>query len=238
MPVLISVNEVPRLKVIVSVLMDISRQKELEREVVEIASLEQRRIGQDLHDTVGQELTALNMLAGDLVEALETEPSKSRPLADRISRGLRRMQDELRSVMRGIMPVTVDNEGLMAALTDLADGIQAEGKVNCTFDCPSPVAVADNVIATHLYLIAQEAVRNAVKHARADAISITLQSDGDLILSVQDDGDGMPVREVEKEGMGLRIMHNRAAIIGAKLTIDQAEPRGTLVTCVLNRPGR
>jgi signal transduction histidine kinase len=105
--------------------------------------------------------------------------------------------------------------------------------VICTSDCPEPVSVADNLIATHLYLIAQEAVHNAVKHAGARTVHITLKAEEGLVLSVQDDGTGIPAQP--GEGLGLRNMRNRAAIIGAKLTIEPAQPAGTVVACVLAR---
>ena len=122
----------------------------------------------------------------------------------------------------------------MAALSDLADRIQQEGKATCKFDCPEPVSVADNLNATHLFLIAQEAVHNAVKHAQPKniRISLNLKSDDLLVLNVQDDGIGMPTQPTENAlnaCLGLRIMRNRAAIIGARLTIQPAEPTGTLV---------
>jgi nitrate/nitrite-specific signal transduction histidine kinase len=123
----------------------------------------------------------------------------------------------------------------MAALADLADRTQQEGKVTCTFHCPAPVSVADNLTATHVYLIAQEAVYNAVKHAQAQKVGISLTANGGLVLSVQDDGVGMPAQVEEKRGLGLRIMRNRATIIGARLTFEPAAPTGTLVTCVLTR---
>jgi len=107
--------------------------------------------------------------------------------------------------------------------------------VTCTFDCPEPVTVADNLTATHLYLIAQEAVHNAVKHGKPRNIWIGLQGNHALVLRVQCNGMGMPARPLATEGLGLRIMRNRAAIIGAKLTIGPAEPAGTVVTCVLAR---
>ena len=213
---------------------DVTQRKELEREVVEIASQEQRRIGQDLHDSVGQELTALNILAGDLAETQRTDPSSGSKLVDQMVGGLQRSQQELRAVLRGLLPVAVDAEGLMASLSDLARRVQQEGKATCKFDCPKPVAVTDNHTATHLYLIAQEAVHNAIKHAKPKNISISLTSDGHLVLKVQDDGMGIPTQPTENHGgLGLRIMQNRAAIIGATLTIQSAEPTGTLVTCTL-----
>jgi signal transduction histidine kinase len=123
----------------------------------------------------------------------------------------------------------------MVALTELANRTQEEGNVSCTFDCPSPVALADNLTATHLYLIAQEAVRNAVKHARPRNVRITLEADQFLVLRVHDDGTGMPVQPTAVQGLGLRIMRNRAAIIGAALTIEPTQPTGTRVTCRLAR---
>jgi signal transduction histidine kinase len=97
------------------------------------------------------------------------------------------------------------------------------------------VAVADNFAATHLYLIAQEAVLNALKHAQARNVRISLMSDHNLTLRVQDDGIGIPDSLTEVQGLGLRIMRNRAAIIGASLTIVPRQPEGTVVTCVFAR---
>jgi len=235
-PVDLAVSEVGHLKLFTGLLRDISRRKELEREVVEIASLEQRRIGEDLHDSVGQELTALNMLASDLAEILRSDPAHASQLVERLVQGLQRSQLELRAVMRGLLPVSVDAEGLMAALSDLANRTQQEGKATCVFDYRKPVLVEDNLFATHLYLIAQEAVHNAVKHARCRNVRISVDLNHLLVLRVQDDGIGMPALTTEKHsGLGLRIMRNRAAIIGATLTIQPAEPTGTLVTCALAR---
>jgi PAS domain S-box-containing protein len=234
-PVDLTISEVEPLKLFTGIIRDITRRKELEREVVEIASLEQRRIGQDLHDSVAQELTAINLLAGDLTESLKANRPDCQDLAVLIARGLQNSQQALRAVMRGLLPVSVDSQGLMAALADLAERTRQVGKTTCTFDCPEPVHVADNLTATHLYLIAQEAVHNVVKHAQAGEIRIGLRSDRELYLSVEDDGVGMPVKPSESEGLGLRIMRNRAAIIGATLTISRGEPHGTLVRCVLPR---
>jgi two-component system CheB/CheR fusion protein len=234
-PTDLAVSEIAHLKLFTGIHRDLTERKQLERDVVEAASLEQRRIGQDLHDTVAQELTALNILAGDLAETLPTDPARAAQLVEQMTQGLQRSRQELRAVLRGLLPVAVDSEGLMAALADLAERTQQEGKVSCVFDCPMSVSVAENVTATQLYLIAQEAVHNAVKHANARTVRIRLKADGGLGLSVQDDGIGMPSGSPESHGLGLRIMHNRAAIIGAKLTLEPARPTGTVVTCALPR---
>jgi two-component system CheB/CheR fusion protein len=169
-PADLAVSEIEHLKLFTGIHRDLTQRKQLERDVVEIASVEQRRIGQDLHDTVAQELTALNLLAGDLSETIPTDPARTSELVEQISRGLHRSQKELRAVLRGLLPVAVDREGLMAALADLADRTGQEGKVTCVFDCPEEVSVPDNVAATQLYFITQEAVQNAVKHAQARTI--------------------------------------------------------------------
>jgi PAS domain S-box-containing protein len=234
-PVELAVSEIEHLQLFTGIHRDLTQRKQLEREVLEAASLEQRRIGQDLHDTVGQELTALNLHAGNLTKMLRTDPAKASKVAAQLAQGLRRMQQDLRAVLRGLLPVAVDGEGLMSALADLAERTSRVGKVTCTFHCPIPVSLGDNLTATHLYLIAQEAVHNAVKHAQAREISIQLTRDGGLVLSIQDDGIGMPALPAENQGLGLRIMRNRAGILGAKLTIEPVQPNGTIVTCVLAR---
>jgi PAS domain S-box-containing protein len=233
-PTDLSVSEIKHLKLFTGIHRDLTERKQLERDVVETASLEQRRIGQDLHDSVAQELTALNMLAKDLADTVQSDTAKAAQLAGQMAQGLQRSLHELRAVLRGLLPVAVDSEGLMAALADLAGRTQQEGKVQCVFDCPRPVSVADNLTATHLYLIAQEAVYNAVKHAQARTVRIALACDGELVLSIQDDGVGMPL-PMECTGLGLRIMRNRAAIISARLTIEPAEPSGTAVSCTLKK---
>lgn len=230
----LAVSEVEPGELFTGILRDVTRRKELEREVVEIASLEQRRIGQDLHDTVAQELTGLSILAGGLAEAFRGDPA-SAALAERLTQGLRRSQDQLRVIMRGLLPVPVEKQGLMAALADLAERTAQEGGPACTFDCPEPVSLSDNLTATHLYLIAQEAVRNAIRHARPRHVRIRLEANDLLILTIEDDGVGMPSPSMEVGGLGLRIMRNRAAVIGAILTIEPAQPTGALVRCVLSR---
>jgi signal transduction histidine kinase len=234
-PVDLTVSEVEPGKLFTGMIRDITRRKELEREVLEIASLEQRRIGQDLHDSVGQELTALNIVVGDLAETLRSEPLKAPMLVEQLNEGLQRTQAELRTVLRGLLPVPVDSEGLMASLTDLAKRVEQEGKVACQFECPKTVSIGDNLVATHLYLIAQEAVHNALKHARPQNIQISLAANERLVLRVQDDGIGISSEASQAPGLGLRIMRNRAAVIGAVLTIEPAQPAGTLMTCTVPR---
>lgn len=220
-------------------ILDLTARKELEREVVETVSLEQRRIGQDLHDSVGQELTALKLRADELAEILQSDPAGATKLVEQMRRGLLRCSQDLRLVLRGLLPVAVDAEGLMAALAELAQRSQQEGKTTCTFECPEPVYVSDNLTATHVFLIAKEAVHNALKHARPREVHISLHEVGGcLILRVQDDGTNKSGTFLEHRGLGLRIMRNRAAILGGTLAVEPARPHGTVVICTIRQPNR
>ena len=241
---------------------DLSQRKELQAEILRIATDEQQRIGQELHDNVQQQLTGLGLLAENLAEALahsgdgnelskETGGKQLATAAARVAQGVREALEDTRLLARGLIPVEVDGHGLMSALSDLAAQTSQlrvhsadsheTALVTCTFRCDSPVEMADNFVATHLFRIAQEAVTNALKHGHADRIEITLAKEmGQLSLAIQDNGRGVdenssarPADSPLPKGMGLRIMGYRAALIGAILKVERLEPRGTRVLCTL-----
>jgi len=143
-----------------------------------------------------------------------------------------------RSLARGLSPVQLDANGLMSALEELADAIHSMFKVSCRFECDGTVLVEDTVAATNLFRIAQEAVSNAIKHGHARHIVINLShTRGRIALTVRNDGAAFPVT-LDRQGMGLRIMGHRAALIGANLTIKRDGKAGAIVTCSLSRTGR
>lgn len=214
------------------VIRDISERKTLQRELLTILSEEQRRIGQDLHDSVGQRLTGLGMLAASLATTLREHSPADVKAASKLATGVEKTLDQIRKLSKGLLPVEVDAEGLKAALTELADTITHESGVHCDFDCKRPVPVEDNEHATHLYRIAQEAVTNALKHGKPRQVKISLAGDDKhIILSVRDNGKGISSEAWQAEGMGLKTMQYRAALIGATLSIDRVKTGGTLVTC-------
>ncbi len=211
---------------------DITEHKTLQREVLEIAALEQRRIGQDLHDGIGQELTGLTMLTQRLVGELNEESRPQGTAAAKIHSGLEQALSHVRAVSKGLVPVEVDAEGLMVALAELAARTNELHGVSCTFECRRPVAIPDNQTATHLYRMSQEAVTNAIKHGHPRNIVIRLGvEDGLATLRVIDDGTGFSPVSENTTGTGLRIMRYRADLIGAQLAITAARPHGTIVTC-------
>ncbi len=218
------------------VLRDLSVRKALEQEVLEAATMEQWRIGRELHDSSGQELTALGLLAEALVEALtKTSPGEA-VLATKIAEGVKRVLGQVRALSRGLIPAEVDAPGLMAALAELASRTSELHGVTCTFECREPVLVEDNQTATHLYGIAKEAVSNALKHSGAKNIRISRESvERSLVLRVRDDGSGLPSEAPESKGIGLKIMRYRAGLINAGLTIGPADRGGTLVSCMISK---
>ncbi|HEY8503106.1 MAG TPA: ATP-binding protein, partial [Gemmataceae bacterium] len=127
-------------------------------------------------------------------------------------------------------------EGLRAALEDLAARTREQAGVACALECAGPVELADGVTATHLFRIAQEAVSNALRHARPRQIRIGLAGGpAALTLAVRDDGVGIPEPAGEEKGLGIRLMRHRAGVIGGTLAVGAAEGGGTLVTCTLPR---
>ena len=252
-PVEVSVSEVDHLKIYMGLMRDLTSRKQLEREIVEIASLEQQRIGQELHDSIGQQLTGTIMLCQVLLESaraiqpLETEPIPIKnakgcqqvlSLAQRLQSYVEEALQNIRDICRVLSPVPITADGLKVALEQLAAKTSSQTHVDCTFDCPKPVFLSDNLTATHLFNIAQGALSNALRHAQASHIQIRIeQADHQLLLAIRDDGIGLPPSNVP--GMGMRIMQNRAQIIGGTLMIRSVQPTGTEVTCIcqnMNHP--
>jgi PAS domain S-box-containing protein len=233
-PLEVAVSEAVPGKVFTGIIRDISRRRQLEREVTEIAAAEQRRIGQELHDGVSQELTGLTMMAAALRERLKDDAPSAEALARRVIDGLGEVQKQVRQVSHGLIPVEVDAEGLRAALEDLAERIRHQASIPCVFQCPQPVFVKDSLTATHLFHIVQEATNNALRHGRPSRIEIQLRGRPEaLVLMICDDGAGLPADQNGHSGVGLRLMRYRANLIGGVLHIGPAEKKGTLVTCTL-----
>ncbi len=209
-----------------------AEQLRLEREVLEISESERRRIGQDLHDGLGQQLTAASMTTNALVGALKTDAPALAERGEDIGRQLREAIAETRSLSHGLAPVALVDDGLMGALLLLAEGTSRSGAVRCVFECTKPVCVTDAQMAGHLYRIAQEAVNNALKHAASSEIRIGLeQRDGWLLLEVDDDGEGFSESSLPNDGIGLRVMRYRVQLIGGDLEIASAPAGGTRICC-------
>jgi signal transduction histidine kinase len=209
----------------------------LERVILETADREQRRIGADLHDGPGQQLTAASLATNGLITALESAAPALVPQAESLSRQLREILAEVRALSHGLAPVALADEGLIYALHELAEATTCSTGVRCIFDCPLPVSVPDIALAGHLYRIAQEAVNNAVKHASPHEIRVGLRRrEHTLVLEVDDDGDGLPETLAAGGGIGLRVMRHRAQLIGGTFEVGSAPAGGTRIACYIPSP--
>lgn len=219
------------------ILHDITARKRAEEEVRRIGDDERQRIAADLHDGVLQELAGTSYLAAALQRALEHERHPLATNAARIERAIKEMIDHTRQVALAMDPTVPGGRGLTGALRRFTETVSEPDGVVCTFEPSAPIAVDDPVAANHLYRIAQEAIRNAVRHGRATRVTVRLSEKlGQVCLTVADDGCGLPAEVASAPGMGLDVMRYRAAVIGATLTIVPRAGGGTEVVCRLRKP--
>ena len=205
----------------------------LERDIVDVSEHEQRRIGQDLHDGLCQVLAGIGCAVTMLKDDLHAKSLPEAATAEEIEGYIRDAAAEARDLARGIFPVLKDAMGLEIALEELASVARKLYHRQVIFSCPDEIQIWDPDAAMHLYRIAQEALSNAMKHAKAKEVRIILRVEGpDILLTVEDDGLGIPehARSVSS-GMGLRTMLYRSKQIGAQLDVRRGESRGTIVSC-------
>lgn len=214
----------------------IVQRERLEREVLSISTREQQRISHDLHDSVGQELTGLSLMAKSLTKRLAAKSLPEAEDAQLIMNSVQRVLNQVHDAVYGLAPVELDAQGLMVSLKRLVVTTAEQCDVECQFACDGMVPVADNNTATHLYRIAQESLQNAVKHSQANQIVIRLRANnGHIVLEICDDGKGIRESSDRPIGMGLHIMRYRARAIDATLDIDSPDGIGTTITCTLKQ---
>ncbi|MBI5772383.1 MAG: response regulator [Verrucomicrobia bacterium] len=226
-----------RLEFIICAGIDLTDRKRLEMEVLEISDREQRRIAQDLHDGLGQQLAGIACLCDALKQDMAAQKSPQAADATKVASLLTDAVGQTRRLARGLYPVENKPEGLMHALAELAERTTDIFRVDCQFLCPRPIRVENDSVATHLYRIAQEAVTNAIKHGKAKWIEIGLASSAQrIILAVRSDGTSYrKTPHPSAKGMGLRIMQYRSGLIGGSVLVQRRPEGGTEVICTLNR---
>jgi signal transduction histidine kinase len=200
----------------------------LEREVMAISERERHSIGADLHDGLGQQLTAIELM----IAGLKADAAKNSPFArglDSVGKMLREAIAQTRFLSRGLVPLGSGPDALQDGLTELAERMNGLRTLRCEFDCPKPVSVDDAFVSGHLYRIAQESVNNAAKHAGATEVTIRLaRADDSLVLEVNDNGRGLAQKH---GGLGLGVMQHRAKLIGGELKIASRKGEGVKITC-------
>lgn len=241
---------------------DITDHRVLEREVLRVAEEERRRIGQDLHDSLGQELTAVGLFLRSLAKGLDADGSPRAEEARRLVGLVDAADTQARTLARSLVPVELEENGLEAALARLAErartlyGLDVEAETTGSGAAEASALTAD--AASNLYRIAQEAISNAAQHGEAQRITVALVRGSEhLRLRVHDDGIGLdgalrrggvlepahaaaperslsaPLRPADQRGMGLRIMHYRAHLAGGALEVRPGASGGTVVTCTV-----
>ena len=213
---------------------DITERRWLERKLLLISDEEQLRIGADLHDGLGQHLTGIACLSAALRERLKSQDLPETKQADDIVRMVNDATVQTRALARGLCPVQLDQCGLQAALEHLAYQFEIVHGVECQFQAPDEAFDCDHDTALHLYRITQEALNNAVRHGNARRIEVTLDScPRGRRLVIDDHGEGFdPQQKTTGAGVGLRLMHYRAAMIGGNLSIESQPQGGTRVECI------
>ena len=216
------------------IIRDISEQRRLEQEVLRISDHERRRIGQDLHDGLGQMLTGIGLLSQGLHRELAGQQSEAAEQAFEITELIKEADVYARNLSRGLLPVDLDGGGLAGSLERLASNAERLFGIRCRFVSKHIPRFYDNTVVEHLFRIAQEAISNAVKHGTASEVILTLEASDDYaMLTVTDNGKGFSEHWREKKGSGIDIMEFRANLVGASLDLHIRSEGGVRLTCVL-----
>ena len=219
---------------VIAVFSDITEHKQLELEVLQVATREQQRIGGDLHDGIGQQLTGIALLLKGVTKKFGALTSRGmRDEVDHVIRLVNETIESTRSLARGLSPVSADRNGLLVGLQELANRTRDFYRVQVSLDFQLPDFLRfDDNVANQLYRITQEAVTNAVRHGKARHISVQLHVEaGRAQLAITDDGQGFDPRSVLPTSTGLKIMRFRAQIVGGYLTVDAVPGAGATLRC-------
>jgi signal transduction histidine kinase len=209
----------------------------LEHQITEMSDRAHRKFSQNLHDSLGQQLTGIRFMAEILKDKLQTDSSGHADSAQKISDLVRTAMSQSRDLARGLDPVELSGSNLVSAIEALLRNIENTFDVSCNLDydeLPRPIGNSESV---HLYRIIQEAISNSIKHGKARHINIALKDlDGRYVLSIVDDGVGFSEKQTQNKGMGLHIMRYRAKSVNAIFDVKSEQDGGAVVTCSLPKP--
>jgi PAS domain S-box-containing protein len=211
---------------------EISRRRGLEGQILEISDREQERLGQELHDGLCQQLTAIGFLARATALRLKNHRVVQTDDLEKIAKLINASVMDTRNIARDLHKEEVDAAGFLPALEHLAD--RQIWKTSCRLDLRTEVNIEDDNVASQLYRILREALINANKHARATQIVLEVRRlKNHLVFSVSDNGVGFNNKTKTGHGLGFHIMKYRAESIGARLELESPKKRGARVACYL-----
>jgi two-component system CheB/CheR fusion protein len=233
-PADLAVTEVVGFNQFTGIVRDITERKELQRGVTSAHDEERGRLARELHDGVAGHMTGIGLIAKMLQGRLEKAAMPEAKEMANLVGYIREAHEELRQISHELMPTQIQPDRLIPALNDLAHHSDAVSSPLCVFQCSSPVYLLSAEVSTHLWRIAQEAVSNALRHAKAYKVTIQLvERPNSVVLTVEDDGVGIQETSDYHEGLGLNNMSYRAGLIGALLAITATASGGTIVRCTL-----
>ncbi len=244
---------------------DISRQKELEREIAKVAEEERQQMGQVLHDDLGSHLAGVEAMSSLLASRLEKENHKNAKLAGEIRELVNQAIEKTRAMVRGLVPVRLEETGFMAAVQQMCRDMEKAFGISCRiYDKTCKGQLSNTAALTHMYYIIRESAHNAARHGQAGQIEVVFSDElPDLIVEIRDNGIGIPGMGIPgrgrdgltdlgapgpgpvpdepqgdskaRQGMGLTIMQHRADLIGARLDILENQSGGTIVRCRIEK---
>lgn len=205
---------------------------QLQTQLFEVSRRERSAIGHDLHDGLGQHLTATSIAADLLASRLAATAHAAEPDARTIVALLQDGIAKTRQIARGLLLSAIEPDELVAELEELTATLGEEHRITCRFQLQGTVRGIDAATSSHLFYIAQEAALNALRHARSSFVEISLVSNTSGIeLTITDNGRGLPAQPPQPSGMGLRIMAHRAQLIGGAFALSAVPGGGTRVQC-------
>jgi len=212
----------------------ILERQRLEHELLEITEKERRRIGLDLHDDLGQKLSGIALMTKGLELKLKKAHSSSTQEAAKIHELVQQAMSHASDLAHDLATLDFKEKDLTSALKELAEHAEELFGISCRFQTEGKIPSLESDVIAQMYKIAQEAVTNAIKHGKAQKVTIGLSNGGQqVLLRVQNNGLPFPDLSSRSTGMGLRIMNYRASLIGASLSITGTGMSGTLVECSL-----
>jgi PAS domain S-box-containing protein len=225
---------------VIAVIMDVTDRRMLERAIIEATNREQQRIGHDLHDGLGQELTGISLMLRSFAQRAAREYPSGAPVINEVVDLVNQAVESARALAHGLSPVILERGGLPAALEQLAASASRTHDMRVRFGKAIRGALELDATATHhLYRIAQEAVTNAARHSGASTIALRLGVGARRIsLTITDNGCGVPPpgdAGRSREGMGLRIMEYRARMMHAQFSVERPRRGGTRIRVTLSR---
>lgn len=219
-----------------NIIKNISDRRDLERRISDISNQERRRIGQDLHDGLGQMLTGIRMVSENLAKKMRINQIAQAEDVKQIAEMAREADEYARALTRGMVQIDLENKGLSTALRELCERSEMLFSIYCTYNESGSVVIDDHTAALQVYRIVQEAINNAVKHGKAKNIHVRLSNSGQYTsVMIDDDGVGFGADFTLKknQGMGIQIMKHRASILGGILELSRTEDGLTRVHCII-----